>query len=1019
MKTNSKNSGHASADVKPDIQQYWDPLQTPCGHNFSLKCFEKWVGQGKRTCAIYFNGKGRGRGRGRFSGQIHCYNCQKLGHTARFCQKSEESDKSNNALLHEEEPEDGNDETLFMIFNVEEITKEDCWYLDSGCSNHITGNKDLFILLNESEKKEVRTGDDKRLNVLGSGDVAIKVRGIDKRVPNVFYVEGLKHNLLSVGQLEQKGYEIKFHNHECVIKDPTGKHMGLVRMTGNKMFPLNLAYDVTPRVCNIMTQDVSVLWHRRYGHINFETIHNMGAKEVVKGLPKTAAKPSHNICEGYLFGKHARKAFPKQATWHATKPLQLVHSDICDTKIKTIRTDRGGEYCGHEFQNFLKDNGIHHQLSTSYTPQQNGVAERKNRTLMELSRSMMKLKRLSHVFWAEAVSCATYLINRATTKGVQDIAPQEAWSERKPNVSHLRIFGSVAYSHIPKQHRGKLDDKTEKVIMIGYSETSKAYKLYDLVNNKTIISRDVIFDENQDWEGSNNQQNDAKVQLNFPDTRITDNEEEAAVHVNESAVHETGHNSGEVNDEETTGQSQNDEEEDSSSSTSSENAEIRTKSLADANKEMRWREAMDREMESIKKNDTWELVDPPKDQKPIGVKWIYKTKYDEHGNVDKYKARLVVKGYNKKYGVDYQDVFAPVIRFDTVRLILALAARNKWYLHQMDVKTSFLNGDLNERVYIEQPEGYIKLGEEQKVCHLKKALYGLKQAPGAWYSKIDKFFKTNGFKKCVYEHTLFIKNTATSTMVTCVYVDDLIIASDSLQMINQLKDSMKKVFEMTDLGVLHYFVGMEVKYKEGNIVLSQQKYAKGLLKKFNMERCNTISTPMEYGERLSKNDLEDEGSKGKLIGFSDSDYAGNVDDSKSTSGYIFHLGSGAIAWQSKKQKVVALSSTKAEYIALSLAGCEALWMKGILNELKMNMDSPPVILCDKKSTICLAKDPVYHGKSKHIRVNDENGARPRPLPVIMELKDASDVTERKGSPSWDNDVRLCNLHFFFCTIYVC
>ncbi|KAJ0748566.1 putative alcohol dehydrogenase [Helianthus annuus] len=269
-------------------------------------------------------------------------------------------------------------------------------------------------------------------------------------------------------------------------------------------------------------------------------------------------------------------------------------------------------------------------------------------------------------------------------------------------------------------------------------------------------------------------------------------------------------------------------------------------------------------------------------------------------------------------------------------------------------------------------------------------------------------------------------------MVVCLYVDDLIIASDSLNMIDQLKNSMKKEFEMTDLGNLHYFLGMEVHQENGDIFISQQRYASNLLDKFNMKQCNAISTPMEYGQRLSKDDQEEEvneniyrslvgslmyltntrpdimfaickvsrfmerpkrshweaakrilryikgtvtegityskGSKGKLVGFSDSDYAGNVDDSKSTSGYVFNLGSGAIAWQSKKQKVVALSSTEAEYIALSMAGCQALWMKGILNDLCFNMDCPPTVYCDNKSTICLAKDPVYHGKSKHIRV---------------------------------------------------
>ncbi|XP_022007173.1 uncharacterized protein LOC110906331 [Helianthus annuus] len=163
-------------------------------------------------------GRGCGKGRGRFNRLIRCYNCQKLGHTAIFCNKRDENDRSGNVLLHKDEAEDENDETMFMIFNVEEVIKNDCWYLDSGCNNHMTGDKNLFISLNESERREVRTGDDKRLDVLGCGDVIIKVKGVGRRVQNVFYVEGLKHNLLSIGQLVQKGYEVRFSDQDARLK---------------------------------------------------------------------------------------------------------------------------------------------------------------------------------------------------------------------------------------------------------------------------------------------------------------------------------------------------------------------------------------------------------------------------------------------------------------------------------------------------------------------------------------------------------------------------------------------------------------------------------------------------------------------------------------------------------------------------------------------------------------------------------------------------------------------------------
>ncbi|XP_022004484.1 uncharacterized mitochondrial protein AtMg00810-like [Helianthus annuus] len=269
-------------------------------------------------------------------------------------------------------------------------------------------------------------------------------------------------------------------------------------------------------------------------------------------------------------------------------------------------------------------------------------------------------------------------------------------------------------------------------------------------------------------------------------------------------------------------------------------------------------------------------------------------------------------------------------------------------------------------------------------------------------------------------------------IIICLYVDDLIIASDSMSSLKSFKDLMKREFEMTDMGTLHYFLGMEVTFNNGNITLSQNQYAKALLDKFNMTNCTALSTPMEYGLRLSKQDMDDEvdsnlyrrlvgslmyltntrpdlmfavnkisqfmeqpkrshweagkrilryvkgtlnqglvyskGGKGTLTGFSDNDYAGNIDDSKSTSGYVFQLGTGTVAWQSKKQKVVALSSTEAEYIALSMAGCQALWLQGILEELQEGAKGPIVIHCDNKSTISRAKDPGFHGKSKHIRI---------------------------------------------------
>ncbi|KAK0587736.1 hypothetical protein LWI29_027914 [Acer saccharum] len=351
----------------------------------------------------------------------------------------------------------------------------------------------------------------------------------------------------------------------------------------------------------------------------------------------------------------------------------------------------------------------------------------------------------------------------------------------------------------------------------------------------------------------------------------------------------------------------------------------------------------------------------------------------------------------------------------------------------MDVKSAFLNGYLEEEVYVEQPPGYVNNREEHKVYRLRKALYGLKQAPRAWYSRIDSFFLKNGFKRCPYEHTLYTKEAENGNfLIACLYVDDLIFTGNSVIMGNDFKRSMMNEFEMTDMGLLHYFLGIEVKQTNEGIVISQQKYAKDLLKKFKMDKAVPCSTPMEANLKLRIDDESEEvdatlyrslvGSlmyltatrpdlmfsismlsrfmtspkkshweAGKrilryvvgtidhgihykkfqesiLIGYSDSDWGGDADNHKSTSGYVFNVGSGAVSWSSKKQPVVALSTTEAEFIALCVAGCQTLWLRWMLKELKCSQEEGTVLYCDNNSAIALSKNPVFHGRSKHIRI---------------------------------------------------
>ena len=441
---------------------------------------------------------------------------------------------------------------------------------------------------------------------------------------------------------------------------------------------------------------------------------------------------------------------------------------------------------------------------------------------------------------------------------------------------------------------------------------------------------------------------------------------------------------------------------------------------------------MEEELKMIEKNGTWSLVDKPFDKKIIGVKWVFKVKQNADGSINKYKARLVVKGYAQQFGVDFFDTFAPVARLDTIRLLLALSAHQNWKVYQLDVKSAFLNGFLEEEIYVEQPEGFVAKGEENKALLLKKALYGLKQAPRAWYSRIDNFLLKMGFNKSLSEATLYVKTRDCDKIIVSIYVDDLLVTGSNFELVKEFKVQMFESFEMTDLGEMAYFLGMEIDQNAGGIFIGQQKYANKVLKKFNMDSCKKMSTPLMQDEKLCTNDGANKvnerlyrslvgclmyltatrpdilyavsllsrfmhcaselhfkaakrvlryikgttnfgvtfrrSNEVSLHGFSDSDWAGSCDDMKSTSGYLFNLGSGNFSWNSKKQDVVAQSTAKAEYIAAAAAVNQALWIRKILEDLKFDQEDGTIINVDNQAAISISNNPVFHGKTKHFKI---------------------------------------------------
>ncbi|RVW52456.1 Retrovirus-related Pol polyprotein from transposon RE1 [Vitis vinifera] len=425
--------------------------------------------------------------------------------------------------------------------------------------------------------------------------------------------------------------------------------------------------------------------------------------------------------------------------------------------------------------------------------------------------------------------------------------------------------------------------------------------------------------------------------------------------------------------------------------------------IQEAFKYPKWKAAVDEEVRALEKNGTWEITDLPRGKKPVGCKWIFTVKYKADGNVDRYKARLVAKGFTQSYGIDYQETFAPVAKLNTVRVLLSLAANLDWSLHQLDVKNAFLNGDLEEEVYMDIPVGLETTSNFNKVCRLRKSLYGLKQSPRAWFERFTKVVKGYGFVQCQSNHTLFVKHFPEGKLaIIIVYVDDIILTGDHEEKIDLLKKLLTKEFEIKDLGNLKYFLGMEIARSKKGIAVSQRKYVLDLLNETGMLGCKPAETPMDTTVKLEESDGSAPVDKGryqrlvgKLIYLSHtrpdigffvsvvSQFMNNPTEKHMTAvirilrylkmtpgkGLLFIVWGNLVTWRSKKQSVVARSSAEAEFRAMAQGICEGIWLNRLLEELRVPLKHPMVLYCDNQAAISIAKNPVHHDRTKHVEID--------------------------------------------------
>jgi len=418
----------------------------------------------------------------------------------------------------------------------------------------------------------------------------------------------------------------------------------------------------------------------------------LSEKKMVQGLPKI--KLPNEVCDMCCTGKQARNSYNAIISFNATRKLEVIHYDVCgpfEVKsvggnryfvifideftrklwiyllakkgevfgvfkkfrllvqnesgevISRLRTDGGGEYTSTEFNDFCSSNGINHEVTTPYTPQHNGISERKNRTLVNMIRSMLKQKQMPHYLWGEAAATAAYLINRSPTKKLQDKTPEEAWCGVKPSVQHLKIFGSLCFKHVPDQLRRKLDDKSQVMIMVGYHSTG-AYKLYDPNNKKIVFSKDVKFDETKCWNWKDKTSNEFDSHLHLSDSETDEVETEEQEEIVEDTNEEGARVSNRLTRNTQPPSKLRDYERFPDQAVTNEGdfvqlamlAEAEPVSFEEALKQNHWKKAMIEELDSIEKNDTWRLVQLPTDKKCIDVKWIFKTKLKPDGQVAKY-----------------------------------------------------------------------------------------------------------------------------------------------------------------------------------------------------------------------------------------------------------------------------------------------------------------------------------------------------------------------------------------------
>ncbi|KAJ8706101.1 hypothetical protein PYW07_010878 [Mythimna separata] len=961
------------------------------------------------------------------------------------------------------------------------------WLLDSGCTDHIINSDEHFersVTLKNPIK--VKVGDGRMLEATKVGDIKLYFPVYGSRsyvnVTNVFYVKDMKANLLSCARITDNNNTVVSKGHWAKIYTSNGK-LSAIAQKQERLYRVISYIENSKMHANVSKSTMSMKekLHRTLGHVNFKYLDIMCKNQLLEGIPKEI-ESEYMKCAICIENKMHNLSF-KNNRRRAEDILEIVHTDVngphnttgyggekyfvtfiddysklakvycikakdqvadcfmeyvnavqnlTGKMIKELRCDNGREYMNNKMYSFAREKGIMIKACPPYVHELNGTAERYNRTIMDMARCLLAEAKVNRCYWPEVIKAAAYLKNRSLANTIVRKTPYEIFFNKKPSLKELKLYGSRVYVRIPEvNRRSKWDKKAELGILLGYVEVG--YKV--LINNRIIVARhvDIIEEDvmcmgnNDDTDSEEERQEEEIIENNLPkETQVIDpccdeyikydddNEDEEPKRTKRQTKRpvrfddEFGYNCICANfcDAMIPGTFQE------------------AIQCDEANK---WKEAMDREMASLVKNNTWTLVSRPERKEILDVKWVYKRK---PGNI--YKARLVVRGFQQKDNID--DTYSPVAKMQTLKLLLSYSCQYSFHIHQMDVETAFLNGKVVSEVYVKQPQGYNDV--TNKVYKLNKALYGLKESPRAWYECFNDFIEKLGFYRSKYDYCLYIKRDNNVTIYILVYVDDLLICCRDVKVIIDIKKQLNNKFKMKDLNKVKNYIGIDIEYDYDNsinvLTLCQKNYIDSLAEKYNIKNSKLYKTPMELNLKLNKSNINEDVKYRNLIGallyisqgtrpdisysvnylsrfqncynethfkyalrvlkylyltkelkltyrqslktdnivncYVDADWAGDITDRKSTTGFVIELFGNPIYCKSRKQSCVTKSSTFAEYVALSDAVTEIIFFKNVISDMFIRICRPIKIYEDNSGALAIAKYGNFTKNSKHIEV---------------------------------------------------